>query len=227
MDRSPTADAGTATGAVCLGLAPVPESAVCEGDLILRKWKAALNSFGVVWSPAQEEIIHEARLAVMPNMYGAEWPTHRQRVYEREGADPAQVWWKLRMLSCPRRGGKTTMVAALACAHALVKPGSRQIIIVENPEAGSAVLRLCQEMFSADPDRIERVVVSDPETLCLQGPPGGMDPDIRVIRAVSAQGDNHPGIEKAFPGTDVTYHERPTSVRVVCSAVISSRVVPR
>lgn len=178
-----------------------PVGIECAGDRILRTWKKALNSMGKLWHKDQRDLIRGVTQALLPGMYGLDWPAHRLRVCKREGFDPRMLR-KQCLFTSPRRWGKTTVLAGLVVAYLLAKPRSTQAIFSTGRRASAAILQLCKQLLGTHEEWKQRIIKCNQETLHLRGPPGSDEDDIRIVSSYPSRVDTLKGV-----GGDVIYCE--------------------
>ena len=84
------------------------------------------NGKAVEWSPDQEEFARRMLATTLPGIYGVSWDANAERVMREWGFERVKL---VAMLRCPRRWGKTFVIAAYAAAYQLAVRGGKEVAI--------------------------------------------------------------------------------------------------
>ena len=177
----------------------------CKGDekidLIREYWglmcKPPPNGGQKLTRSVHQRQFHQAFLqAVLPHIYGSEWPDHYERVLKEFGIPCIRPEV---MVCTPRRLGKSIAIAMFNCGLLLACPGIRIATFSTGSRASGALMGEIVKLLQLIPGGRERVLKRNQEQLFLAATATGVTAGSARARAL---GDG-PDVSKlySFPGS--------------------------
>lgn len=136
----------------------------CEGDRRLRQIEKYLYSSGYKLTLDQQTFARKYVDACLPLIYGKEWSSHSVRVMRERGIDKMMSDV---MVICPRRFGKTFVVALFLAALCAVVPGITIAVFSTGRRASSNLTQNIEQFMRRFPGVEERIIKRNDEQIFL------------------------------------------------------------
>lgn len=143
---------------------PKENRQVCEGDRRLRLIEQYLYSSGYKLTLDQQTFARKYVDACLPLIYGKEWSSNSVRVMRERGIDKMMSDV---MVICPRRFGKTFVVALFLAALCSAVPGITVAVFSTGRRASSNLTQNIEQFMRRFPGVEERIIKRNDEQIFI------------------------------------------------------------